>query len=212
RVQGAGLAAMVTVYGPRSVAEKMIAGVVRAHDKVTGTTSEGRPYRANDPELLLWVQTTATFGFLGAYSAFVDELTPAELDRGVAEAVPSARLYGVERPPRSWEELMAVFAEFDSRLVPSPIVFEFLDIMRTVEAVPAPARPLQRRLLKAAVALLPEAPRKRLGLDRDEWRLRRWERALVSATARAADRLVLRSAPPAQASVRMGLPEDWLYR
>ena len=49
RLQRTGLAAMVTVYGPRSKAEAMIAGVVRRHERVTGWTSEGEPYRANDP-------------------------------------------------------------------------------------------------------------------------------------------------------------------
>ena len=211
RLQRTGMAAMVTVYGPVSVAEKMIAGVVRAHERVIGTTAEGYPYQANDPELLLWVQATATFGFIGAYSRFVRELSPEEMDRGVAEAAPGARLYGVEEPPQSWAELQAVFAQFDERLVPSPVIFEFLEIMRGVEALPDVARPLQKRLLKAAADLLPEHLRQRIGLDTGEWRLHAWERALVTGVGRAADRLVLRQAPPAQACLRMGLPEDWLY-
>lgn len=212
RLQRTGMAAMVTVYGPVSVAEKMIAGVVRAHERVTGTTTEGDSYRANDPDLLLWVQATATFGFLGAYSRFVHALSGEEMDRGVAEAAPGARLYGVEEPPLSWAALEAVFARFDHRLVQSPVIFEFLDIMRDVAALPEAARPLQQRLLKSAADLLPEHLRQRLGLDGERWRLHRWERALVTGVARAADRVVLRQAPPAQACLRMGLPEDWLYR
>jgi uncharacterized protein (DUF2236 family) len=210
RLQRTGLAAMVTVYGARSQAEAMIAGVVRAHDRVTGTTSEGLPYRANDPELLRWVQATATFGFLTAYGRFAHRLSRAEMDRGIAEAAPAARLYGVPDPPLSLDALEALFAEMDARLVPSPVIGEFLDIMARVEAFPAALRPLQRMMLKAAVSLLPGPLRARLGLG--AWRLSRWERAIVTAAARAGDRLVLPKAPPAQACLRLGLPVDWLYR
>lgn len=212
RLQRTGMAAMVTVYGARSVAEKLIAGVVRAHDKVTGTTREGEPYQANDPDLLLWVQTTATFGFVAAYNQYARSFSRAELDRAVAEAAPAARLYGVVEPPRSWGELEQVFADWDARLIAAPEIGEFLSIMHEVKAFPTAAGPLQPLLLKAAIVLLPVHLQARLQLDGPKWRLRRWERAVVTTAARASDRLVLRSAPPAQACRRIGLPEDWLYR
>ncbi|MDP3491534.1 MAG: oxygenase MpaB family protein [Hyphomonadaceae bacterium] len=71
RMARTGLAAMVTVYGARSVAERMIAGVGRMHGQVSGVTPAGHAYRASDPELLDWVQATASFGFLRAYHTFV---------------------------------------------------------------------------------------------------------------------------------------------
>ncbi len=43
---------MATVYAPRSVAERMIAGVNRAHAAVAGRAHAGLPYRADNPELL----------------------------------------------------------------------------------------------------------------------------------------------------------------
>jgi uncharacterized protein (DUF2236 family) len=55
-----GLAAMVTVYGARSVAEEMIKGITRMHARVRGETLEGRRYRALEPELMNWVQVTAS--------------------------------------------------------------------------------------------------------------------------------------------------------
>src|ERR1700677_3188697 len=61
RLQITGLAAMVTVYGARSIAEPMIARVSRMHAKVTGETSAGEAYAANDARLLTWVHTTAAF-------------------------------------------------------------------------------------------------------------------------------------------------------
>ena len=71
RLRRTGLAAMVTVYGARSTAEAMIAGVRRMHDRVAGTTPSGEAYRANDPELLNWVHGTAAYGFVQAYHTYV---------------------------------------------------------------------------------------------------------------------------------------------
>ncbi|MBD0275356.1 MAG: DUF2236 domain-containing protein, partial [Acetobacteraceae bacterium] len=45
RLRRTGLAAMVTVYGPRGAAEGMIAAVNRAHAAVAGLTPAGLPYR-----------------------------------------------------------------------------------------------------------------------------------------------------------------------
>ena len=67
---------MVTVYGARSVALPMIAGVVRMHAKIAGETPAGVPYSAGDARLLAWVQATATFGFAQAYHRYVDPLDP----------------------------------------------------------------------------------------------------------------------------------------
>ncbi|MES2097135.1 MAG: oxygenase MpaB family protein [Pseudomonadota bacterium] len=210
RLQRTGLAAMMTVYGPRSRAEAMIAHVVRAHGHVTGDTSEGVAYYANDPVLLDWVQATATFGFMEAYHRYVHALTPGERDALLAEAAPGARLYGAVGAPRSQRELAALFVRMDDRLVPSPIIAEFLDIMARVPALPRLLHPVQRLLVGAAVDMLPPALIERLGLT--DRKLNRGERLLVRTAARAADRIVLKNAPPAQACVRMGLPVDALYR
>lgn len=85
RLQRTGRAAMVTVYGARSLAEAMIARVVRLHDRITGETPAGEAYRANDVGLLTWVQATAAFGFAAAYDAYVRPLGREELDRLYAE-------------------------------------------------------------------------------------------------------------------------------
>lgn len=211
RLQRTGLAAMVTVYGARSLAEAMIAGVVRMHEKVAGQTPTGETYRANDARLLSWVQATAGFGFVEAYHRFVHPLSPAELDRLYAEGAPAARLYGAVEAPASAAELAALFDSMRGRLEPSPIVFEFLDIMRHAPALPAMARPLQRMLIRAGVELVPGWVRERLGLDARHG-LRAWEWPIVRATARAADRLTLPSSPAVQSCLRLGLPADYLFR
>jgi uncharacterized protein (DUF2236 family) len=211
RLQRTGLAAMVTVYGARGQAEAMIAGVVRAHDRVTGQTPAGQPYRANDPALLNWVQATATFGFAEAYHRYLRPLTEEEMDRLYAEALPAARLYGATGAPCSEAERQALFAAMAGRLEPSSIVFEFLDLMRHAPALPAALRPFQALLVRAAVEATPDWVRGRLGLG-PELGLRSWERPLVRRACAAADRLLLPSAAPVQACLRLGLPADYLFR
>lgn len=211
RLKRTGLAAMMTVYGPRSKAETMIAGVVRMHGRVNGTTSEGEAYGANDPVLLDWVQATASFGFMEAYHAYVRPMDPRERDRLLAEATPAACLYGAAGSPETQMELDALFEAMKPRLVASPIVFEFLEIMTKVPALPVLARPLQRTLIKAAVDILPAWVRERLGLD-VAWSLTPLERLIVRALARTNDKIVLPSSPAVQSCHRLGLPDDYLYR
>jgi uncharacterized protein (DUF2236 family) len=211
RLRRTGLAAMVTVYGARSLSETMIAGVVRMHDRVAGVTPSGAPYHANDPDLLTWVQATAAFGFLEAYHRYAYPLSAAERDRFYREGQAGAALYGAVNPPRSAAEFDALLERMTPKFERSDIVFEFLDIMRSAKALPGPANLAQGLLVRAAVETTPNAVRAILGLDAG-YGLRPLERHLVKRMARRADRLVLRNAPPAQACVRMGLPADYLYR
>lgn len=210
RLRRTGLAAMVTVYGARSVAERMIAGVARMHARVSGETADGRPYRADDPELLVWVQATAGYGFIEAYHRFVRPLSQAERSALLVEALPAARLYGAEGVPATPAAQDALFDAMRGRLEPSPIIGEFLSIMGRVPAFPTPLRPFQRLLVKAAVDILPAWAR--TGLDLGGPPLRAWERMLIKAAARNADRLLIRSSPAVQACRRLGLPDDFLYR
>lgn len=211
RLRRTGLAAMVTVYGARSRAETMIAGVVRRHDAVEGQTPDGTAYRANDPELLDWVQATAGFGFSEAYHLYVRPLSRQERDRFYAEGAPAARRYGSAGAPGSTAEMDALFAATAPQLEASPIIFEFLDIMRNAPILPAMLRPLQRMLIRAAVATTPDWFRAQLALDAPH-RLGPGEARVVKLACRLADRVLLRSSPAVQACHRLGLPDDHLYR
>jgi uncharacterized protein (DUF2236 family) len=211
RLQRTGLAAMVTVYGPRSTAEATIAGVVRMHDKVTGKTPSGEAYRANDVGLLTWVQATAGFGFAEAYSRYIRPLGREERDRLYQEGAPAARLYGALDAPTSDAELHALFESMRRRLEPSSIVFEFLEIMRDAPAFPARLRPMQRMLVRAAVEMTSEWVRRRLGLTA-AYGLRPWEKPLVREAGGLSDKIIVRSSPAVQSCLRLGLPADYLYR
>ena len=200
---------MVTVYGARSEAEQMIAGIVRRHGAVSGTVPGGGGYHAGDPALLTWVHATAAFGFAEAYHRYACPLDPEAFDRFYAEGVPAARLYGVPDAPASSAGLHALFDSMRERLEPSPVIFEFLDIMRATPILPAPLRTVQRLLVRAAVEVVPGWVRERLGLT-VACGLRGWE-PLVRRLGSLSDRVVLRSGPAAQSCLRLGLPADYLY-
>lgn len=201
RLRRTGFAAMMTVYGPRSSAEAMIARVVRLHGSVRGTTPAGVAYRANDPRLLDWVQATASFGFAEAYHRYVRTLSADERDAAFAEAGPSARLYGATGAPRSrqeWERLLGATAP---GLEGSAILADFMRIMGEAPILPAPLRPLQRLLVRAAVEIAPEPVR---SLPQLRGRgLRAGEAALARALARASALVPLGDTPPRQAARRL---------
>ena len=210
RLQRTGLAAMVVVYGARSTAEALIAGVGRAHARVEGRTAEGVAYRASDPALLDWVQATASFGFLEAYCAYVRPLPAPDRDSFYAEGAPAARLFGAAGAPRSCREMTTLLDAMRPKLGGSAVIPEFLAIMRRAPILPSALRPVQGLLLRAAVGVVPGWARDLLGLGAS-WRLRRWETRLLRAAGALADRVQLDGSPPVQACLRLGLPAGALY-
>lgn len=201
RLKRTGFAAMMTVYGPRSAAEKLIAHVVRMHGHVRGTTPDGTAYHANDPRLLDWVHATATFGFSAAYHHYAHRLTPEETDAAFAEGASSARLYGAVNAPRSWTEWETLLATTAPGLEGSDVLADLVRIMAQAQILPAPLRWLQRLLVRAAVQITPEPVR---SLPQLRGRgLRFGEATLVRALARAAALAPLGDTPPVQAARRL---------
>lgn len=210
RLRRTGLAAMVSVYGARSIAEPTIARIVRLHTKVTGVTPAGASYCANDPRLLTWVQATAAFGIAQAYSRYVDALSGAELDALYREGTPASQLYGALDAPRSDDERRLLFDSMRGRLEPSPIVFQFLQIMREAPIFPRGLLRMQGTLVRAAVDIIPDWIRECLGLAESHG-LRPHERWIVRLAGTVSNRIVLAQSPAAQASLRLGLPVSHLY-
>ncbi|MEW6020821.1 MAG: oxygenase MpaB family protein [Pseudomonadota bacterium] len=201
RLRRTGYAAMMTVYGPRSAAEQLIARVARMHGHVRGTTPDGLAYHANDPRLLDWVQATAVFGFTEAYHRFVRTLSAQEQDAAFLESAASARLYGATGIPRSWAEWETLLAATAPGLEGSGILADFLRIMADAPILPTPLRPLQRLLVRAAVEIVPEPVR---SLPQLQGRgLRFGEAALVRTLARASALVPLGDTPQVQAARRL---------
>lgn len=212
RLKRTGLIAMITVYGPSSTAKKVIQGVNRQHANVKGVTKNGQPYSAMDNELLTWVNVTAGWGFLEAYSNYVRPLSAQEKDRFYSEGVSAARLYGVKDRAAGAAGIEAIFEEFYDKVEPSPVIDEFIGVLVNTKLLPWPFATLQKLVIKAAVALIPDDMRSKIGLNGKQYRMTRWERSLVRVACRMADRKYGSRSIPVLACRRMGLPDDYLYR
>ena len=211
RSERTGYAAMIGVYGPADVARRVIAGVGRMHAKVSGETPGGIAYKATDPELLDWVSATAGYGFLTAYDRFVSPVSEADQSRFFREGEAVAALYGVQNKLTCRADFFAMMDQLAPGFEPHPINREFLDIIQSGKAAPTVPKFLHRALARAAVSILPPLIRERLELGR-EFDLSFTDRAAVKLLARLAERKHDPGSPPAQASVRLGLPSDFLYR
>ena len=210
RSRRTGLVAMLACYGPASTAKEVIGKVNRMHGKVKGETPAGEPYRALDPVLLDWVAATASYGFLMAYDRFVHPLSDADKTRFMRDGEVVGREFGARRSPASINEFMTMMAELEPRFEPHPIVFEFLEIIESGRAAPSVPRFLHRAIARAAVSLLPPHIQRKLRLD-ERYALKRRDRVMLGIAGRLADRRVDRASPACQASVRLGLPHDFLF-
>jgi uncharacterized protein (DUF2236 family) len=210
RSKRTGTAAMVGVYGPKRAAERVIQGVTNMHTRVNGTTPKGEPYRALDPELLDWVSATAAYGFLTAYDTFVERVPEADKTRYYAEAAPGAKLYGVQNSPKSTADFFAMMNRLVDRFEPHPINEEFLEIIMSGKAAPDTPKYLSRAMGRASVSLLPPVVRSKLGLGR-KYDLGVVDRMVVKTLGKYLDRKPIPGSPPYDASLRIGLPGEFLY-
>lgn len=112
----------VATFG--TATEAMFAGSrVRAvHARIRGTTPDGAPYSADDPQLLAWVHSCMVASFLEVTTRAGLRLSPAEQDSYIAEQVNSAMLVGLEpdEVPRDRAGLLDYFAAVRPVLECSP--------------------------------------------------------------------------------------------
>lgn len=80
-------------FGSTRVALDLTRTVRRTHDHIAGTAPDGRPYRADDPDLLAWVSLALTSSFLATDAAYAPRPADAATrDRFVAEQSRAAAL------------------------------------------------------------------------------------------------------------------------
>lgn len=187
-----------TTYGDRAEAQGYIDHVRAIHAKVSGALPDGRPYSADDPDLLTWVHVAEVSSFLAAYLRYVDPaFPPAEQDRYYRETSEIARRLGAADVPQSRAEVADYFRKVRPQLKYDHRTREVANALMSEPAPSLAAAPAMALAFDAAKDLLPDwalrlhgfrlsAPRRataRIGLQ-GLGRTLRW--ALVnSAEARA---------------------------
>ena len=143
-------------FSSRAVAAEAAEKVRRIHRHVGGIDPfTGRAYRADDPDLLLWVHAVHTEYALLGYEKFVRRLTPEEADRFVAEQLAAAELVGLDRAavPATREQLRSWLASV-SGLTVTPPAAEFARMLIKAR-MPLTMRPFWALHVAGAASLLP---------------------------------------------------------
>jgi uncharacterized protein (DUF2236 family) len=145
-----------TTYGPTHMAEHVIEHVNAIHARIQGTGPDGRPYRANDPDLLMWVHVAEVHAFVQAHRWLAPTpLNAEQTDAYVQEMGLIAQRLGVIAPPQDWAQLGQVLQRYQSEL-------RFDERVRTVHRllmnfpVDGWDRPLMDAMLATAQDLLPD--------------------------------------------------------
>lgn len=161
------------IYGDTTTALAAGRGVQALHARLLGVADleAGRAWRADDPDLLLWVHATAVDSFLAAFRRYGGWLTPWDADRYVDEMVTAAQLVGIEEAeaPTSEVELRG-YLRGVTGLRCSPGAEAGMHMILFDPPIPEWLRPAWMVLSAAIVSILPREIRALYGL--------RWNPAL----------------------------------
>ncbi len=104
---------LAIVFGERATAESGLKRIGRSHAPVRGQAADGRAYRARDPELMLWVQTTLVLTSVRWYEAVMGRLSRSEREAYWAEGKFFAGELGVPKDlfPATYADLERYEAE-----------------------------------------------------------------------------------------------------
>jgi uncharacterized protein (DUF2236 family) len=155
------------VFGHERSARERAEAINAIHDRVRGTSSDGRPYFGRDPYLLLWVYSTLVEGSLRVYEAFVGRLSADESSRYYDETKLVGVMFGIpeEVIPRSLADLRGWMDERVERreVVVTPTARSLArPLLRPVPVVP---RQVVKLTALLAAGLLPPAIRSGYGLS-----------------------------------------------
>ena len=157
----------VRTYGTLAEAERAGARLRKIHSSLTGVDADGRQFRLDEPELLLWVHC----GEVGSYAEIARRsgigLTQAELDAFVDEQRRSAALVGLDPSavPASMAELDSYYQRMQPELTACTEARQALRLSFTPQLPPsyAPLRLLVPPLNVLAYASLPRWARRLYG-------------------------------------------------
>ncbi|MEO7020764.1 MAG: oxygenase MpaB family protein [Ktedonobacteraceae bacterium] len=133
-----------------------------------GHFTQGTPYDARDPELLLWVHATLVDTLLLGYQTFVGPLTQAEEERYYQESKEVAHLLGLlpEQMPEGINDLKHyVYTMVHSDHLAPTLQARELAMQTLFPPISGAFRPLMHANLFITTALLPQPVREIYGFD-----------------------------------------------
>nr|WP_243843366.1 oxygenase MpaB family protein [Sphingomonas vulcanisoli] len=155
----------VTTYGQRDQAVAAIEKVRAVHAHIAGITTDGTPYRADDPHLLAWVHVSEALSFLDGWQRYGSRpLTAVEEDHYFADFATIAAALGADPVPRSRSEAMALITTLRPELHADDRTWEVARIVLGHRPDNMLAIPVQAVTMQAAVDLLPDWARAMHGL------------------------------------------------
>lgn len=157
----------VTTFGSHTAVANESGRVNRMHTRVTGeyqtAGGEQRPYKAADPDLLLWVHIAFMDSFLRCHQMYAWREIPGGADSYIALWSKSVEPLGLSSAPMNELEMLAEIERQKPLLIATE---KTLDVVKFIRYPPLPrlARPTYRLLFEAAVLSLPIEFRSMLGL------------------------------------------------
>lgn len=156
-----------TTFGARADALALIDRVKRIHLNVTGTTPDGVPYAASDPDLLTWVHVAEMSSFLNAHLRYVNPTMSLEdQDRYYDETALVSEMLGARNVPRTRAGIDAYLEAMRTQL---SVDDRTREVLKIVMKAPAPhwiSWPVAQLFLQAGPDLLPDWAQAMFGLER----------------------------------------------
>ena len=201
-----------TTYAPRAQADALVERVRQIHTHIHGCAEDGRPYAADDPQLLTWVHVTEAYSFLEGYRRYSHIALPAgAADRYYDEVRRIAEALGASAVPASERAVLDYFRRIQPELACTARSRVLLELLARVR-LPVPAAGFSRDLfLLAGAALLPAwaiALLRRTAWQQHQAQLAGHALWSIAPVFRAA----LHDGIASRACRRVGLPPDQLAR
>jgi uncharacterized protein (DUF2236 family) len=168
-----------TTFGSTEQASELIGRVRKIHDRVSGTLPDGRPYSANDPELLTWVHVAGAWSFLNSYMRYGGRIEPSERDRYFEEMAIIAYKLGATQVPTTEHDAGRYFSDMRpalrvddrTRIVARALIFQSTPRLAL--------KPFSKLVMNAGIGLLPDWAGRMHGLES------RWPTGANDAAVRA---------------------------
>lgn len=154
----------IAAFGTTNQIERECATIRGLHERVKGTTPDGRQYSASDPAQLRFVHIALIDSFLSSYQNFAaNPLTDEDADRFVAEWNAVAPLLGFESLdlPTDQKQLSVMLADYGKGF---QVGAEAVEALKFISSPPLPAamKPFYGLMLTGAAGTLPRYARRML--------------------------------------------------